>query len=200
MRMGDTTRWIGLAAVLLLLGTGAVSQAASDTTVLQGDRQVMGTVEEIKGDQIKVFTGEVQARFIPMKQAREKGLTEVKEGDKLEITVNDQNLIVDFHLIGESGRPRDSAEHRVVKGQVAKPMAVGHDRAMIRTETGKQESYEIRSQARSKVASIPVGVDVVFLLDETNKIVDVTFTSKEEADRASKMPEKKSPPKGTSPH
>ena len=54
----------------------------------------------------------------------------------------------------------------------------------------------IRSQARSKMASIPVGTDAIFLVDETNKIVDVNFSNKEAVSRAGETPEKKSPLKG----
>ena len=90
------------------LGAMAASQAhADDTKMLQGERHVMGTVEEIKSDQIRVNTGEVQPRYIPLNQAKEKGLPEIKKGDALEITLNDQNLIVDYHLVTDSGQPLD---------------------------------------------------------------------------------------------
>ena len=51
----------------------------------------------------------------------------------------------------------------------------GHDKAVIRTTNGKEESHLVRPVARSKVASIPVGADVIFLIDELDKIVDVTY-------------------------
>jgi len=54
----------------------------------------------------------------------------------------------------------------------------------------------IRSQARSKMASIPVGTDAVFLVDETNKIVDVNFEGKEGVNQAGDTKGKKSPLKG----
>jgi hypothetical protein len=76
-------------------------------------------------------------------------------------------------------------------------MAVGHEKAVIETKDGQEKSYEIRPQARSKMASIPVGIEAVFLVDETNKIVDVNFKDEAAAQRAGKVPEKKSPPKGT---
>lgn len=194
-------RWGGIVSVLSMLafplGTMAASQPHdSDTKALQGERQVMGTVEEIKSDQIRVNTGEVQPRYIPLNQAKEKGLPEINKGDALEITVNDQNLIVDYHLVNQSGQPQSEAEHQIVKGQIAQPLVIGHDQAVIRTEEGKELSFAIRSQVRSKMASIPVGTDAVFLVDETNKIVDVNFSNKEAADRAGDAFDKKSPLKG----
>jgi hypothetical protein len=179
------------------LGVMAASQPhESDTKMLQGERQVMGTVEEIKSDQIRVNTGEVQPRYIPLNQAKEKGLPEIKKGDALEITVNDQNLIVDYHLVNDSGQPLEHAKHQVVKGRIAQPLVIGHDEAVIRTEDGKELSYVIRSQARSKMASIPVGTDAIFMVDEANKIVDVNFSNKEAVSRAGETPDKKSPLKG----
>lgn len=190
------------AVAMMLTATAIPTQAASspadqDTKTLKGERRVTGTVEEIRSDQIKVNTGEVQPRFIPLNQAKEKDLPDIKEGDTIEITLNDQNLIVDFHLVDKSGHPQAGHEHQVVKGQIAKPMAVGHEEAVIRMKDGQEKSYEVRSQARSKVASIPVGIDAVFLVDETGKIADVNFKNEEAAKRAGEVPEKKSPPKGT---
>jgi hypothetical protein len=111
-------------------------------------------------------------------------------GDRIEITVNDQNLLVDVHKAGEAGR------HRVVGGQLAAPLETGHDKAVIRTMNGNEESHLIRPVARGKVASVPVGVDAVFLIDELDKIVDVTFGSKEAVHRAAELWQKKSPLKG----
>lgn len=191
-------RIVGVVSMLVFpLGAMAASQAhAGDTKMLQGERHVMGTVEEIKSDQIRVNTGEVQPRYIPLNQAKEKGLPEIKKGDALEITLNDQNLIVDYHLVTDSGQPLEHGKHQVVKGQIAQPLVIGHDEAVIRTEDGKELSYLIRSQARSKMASIPVGTDAIFMVDEANKIVDVNFANKEAVSRAGEIPDKKSPLKG----
>lgn len=130
-----------------------------------------------------------------MKAAKGKGFPKIKIGGVIELTVNDQNLMVDYHLLDQSGQPVGH-KHQILRGQLAQPLVIGHDRTLIRTEDGKETSYRIRTQARSKMASIPVGVDAVFMVDETNKIVDVTFASKDAAERAGQMPEKKSPLKG----
>jgi translation initiation factor IF-1 len=46
------------------------------------------------------------------------------------------------------------------------------------------------------MASIPVGVDAVFLIDEMDRIVDVTFGNKEAVHRAAELWQKKTPLKG----
>jgi hypothetical protein len=157
---------------------------------LSGERVITGTVEEVRGEQAKVDTGEVQPRYLPMNLREEKGLPSLKKGDRVEITVNDQNLIVDVHMAGEE------SHHRKVHGVLAQPLVTGHDKAVIQAKEGQEESYKIVSMARSKVASIPVGAEATFLIDEMDQIVDVTFEKQTEVGKAQQLTEKKSPLKG----
>ncbi|WP_447987490.1 hypothetical protein [Nitrospira sp. Nam74] len=155
--------------------------------LLLGDRVLLGTVEEIAGGEARINTGEVEPRYIPMNVRKAKELPDLKKGDRVEITVNDQNLLVDVHAVGEA------SHHLVVQGQLTEPLETGHQKAMLRnSQSGKEESYSIRPVARSKVASIPVGVDAVFLLDELDMIADVTFGSAEAIHRAAELWNKKS--------
>lgn len=186
-----------LLAVLVVWGTwgAAVDHAAADSEqvhqqLILGNRVLLGTVDEIRGGQARINMGTGQPRFLPMGVRKDKGLPDLKHGDLVEITVNDQNLLVDVHLPGEV------SHHRVLAGQLAGPMETGHDKAVIRTMDGKEESYLIRPVAKSKVASIPVGADVIFLIDELNKIVDVTMGSVESVHRAAELGQQKSPLKG----
>ncbi|WP_447598593.1 hypothetical protein [Nitrospira sp. Nam80] len=168
----------------------AAESGGTAPQLLSGDRVLLGIVEDVRSDQARIGTGEVQPRFIPMGVRKEKALPELKTGDLVEITVNDQNLLVDVHLAGESGH------HHVVVGQIAEPLETGLDKAVIRTPDGKEQSHAVRPVARSKVGSVPVGADVLFLIDELDKIVDVTFGSTEAVRRAAELSLKKSPIKG----
>jgi hypothetical protein len=190
--MSKHTLWRLAVLTLCLLATVPVAEAASevagtDPQLLSGDRVLLGTVEEIRSDQAKINMSEGEPRYIPMNVRKAKGLPELKTGDLVEITVNDQNLLVDVHKAGEA------SHHRVVRGQLAGPMPTGHDKAVIRTADGKEESYLIRPVAKSKVASIPVGADVIFLIDELDKIVDVTMGSVKSVHRAAELGQQKSP-------
>ena len=185
--------WPHLVLAALWLSTASVVSAAPEESqhqLLHGDRVLLGTVEEVRSDQARINTGEVEPRFIPMNVRKDKKLQELKKGDRVEITVNDQNLLVDVHVPSEFGH------HRVIRGQLAEPLETGHDKAVIRTTNGKEESHFVRPVGRSKVASIPVGVDAVFLIDELDKIVDVSYGSKEAVHRAAELWEKKTPLKG----
>lgn len=157
---------------------------------LSGERVISGTVVDIRGEQAEVNIGEVQPRYLPMNLREEKGLPALKKGDRVEITVNDQNLIVDVHLEGEE------SHHRIVHGVLVQPLITGHEKAVIQSKEGQEESHMIRPLARSKVASIPVGAEVIFLIDEMDQIVDVTFESETEVDKVQHSEKKKSPLKG----
>ncbi len=158
--------------------------------MLKANRSVLGKVEAITSDQIKLDIGEVQPRFLPLKQARQKGFETIKEGDELIVVLNAENLLVDYHPVDG-----ESSAHTVIRGELAQNLTIGQETAVIKAE-GKEQSYTIRSQARSKMAAVPVGVTAVFLLDETNQIADVGFANIKAVKDAERNAERKSPIKG----
>ena len=189
-------RLLGPLAVLALsltmfipVADAASERGEGDSQHLSGNRVLLGTVEEVRSDQARINTGEGQPRFVPMNVRKDKGLLDLKKGDHVEITVNEQNLLVDVHKAGES------SHHRIIQGQLAEPLDTGHDKAVIRTKDGKEESHLVRPVARSKVASMPVGADVIFLIDELDKIVDAMGTT-ESVHRSAELGQQKSPLKG----
>jgi len=165
----------------------AVTELETRPQLLPGDRVLLGTVEEVRSGQARIDTGEVERRFVPIGVRKEKGLLDLNKGDRVEVTVNDQNLLVDVHKPGETSR------HRLVQGQLVGPRATSHDKAVIHTPGGEEESHVVRPVARSKVASIPLGVDAVFLIDELDKIVDVSVGSEETVRRTAELWRKKLP-------
>jgi len=184
------TAWLISAVSAVSVAAAAAEGAGADHQMLSGERVLLGTVEEVRSDQARIDTGVGEPRFIPMNVRKQKGLPDLKKGDLVEVTVNDQNLLVDVHLPGEV------SHHRVVRGQLAGPLETGHDKAVIRTTDGKEESHLIRPVGRSKVASIPVGADVLFLIDELDKVVDVTYANKEAVQHEKELGHKMSPLKG----
>jgi hypothetical protein len=163
---------------------------SNEPQFIPGNRPVLGRVVAVVSDQAKVDIGEVQPRFVPLKIAAEKNF-KVLEGDDLVLVLNEQNLVVDYHPLDQK-----TVEHRIVRGTIAQNLPVGHERAVIRTKAGPEESFEIRDSVRSKIASIPVGVEIVFLIDETGKIADAGFANPDALNQARRQPERKSPIKG----
>ncbi|MCW5798595.1 MAG: hypothetical protein KIT40_08855 [Nitrospira sp.] len=175
--VGISTMFIGVpATVTTAYGAeetkaGHTSRLRDDAeTLLKGNRTLLATVLAVTSDQIKVDIGEVQPRFLPLKQAQQKGFPQLSEGDDLIVVLNEQNLLVDYHpLDGES------SAHTIIRGELTQNLPVGQETAVIKSG-GKEQSFTIRSQARSKVAAIPRGATAVFLIDETNQISDVSLS------------------------
>lgn len=154
------------------------SKASGLGVLLPDHRVIRGTVTEIKDGHAKVNTGDLIPRFLNLKKAEEKGIS-LQKGDRVEIAVNPQNLVVDFHRTDQRGW------HRVVQGRLAQPLVVGQDYAVIRTK-GQEQAFAVRPLAPSKVAMLPIHEEAVFLLDEANKIVDATFGSPEALEPATR--------------
>lgn len=190
--------WISRVSIIsllaVLLGVRASSQAAEIATEpLQGHRHIQGIVEQIKDDQLHINIGEVQPRVIPWKSVRVNGLPDIKVGDIIELRFNAQNALVDYRIGNACGRTGGHDNHTILSGRIAEPLVSGHHTALIRTDDGKELNVEVRTEARSKMGSLPVGIDAVFMLDEANKIVDVNFASEEAAARAGQVFEDKAP-------
>ncbi|MBS0181436.1 MAG: hypothetical protein JSS39_03485 [Nitrospira sp.] len=176
---------VGAVLVLSLIAsshTWAGGSAKTDVypghlVLLPGERIVLGTVEAIEGGMIRVNVGELQPRFIPTKGAMEKGEWSLKKGDRIELAVSAENLVVDYHPVNAPGW------HRIIKGQLAQPLIVGYEWAVIRTDNGKEEAFPVRPLARLKVAALPIGVPALFLIGEAGKILDATFADDEPAHR-----------------
>lgn len=159
---------------MVAFGTWAGGPAVTDDypghlVLLPGERIVLGTVEAIEGGMIRVNIGQLEPRFIPTKGAIEKGEWLLKKGDRIEIAVSVENLVVDYHPINEPGW------HRIIRGQLAQPLVVGYEWAVIRTESGKEEAFAVRPLARLKMAAMPIGVPALFLVGEAGKLLDAEF-------------------------
>jgi hypothetical protein len=169
------------------LPTGGVQH---EQVLLNGSMVVMGTVTEIRSNQIEVaYQDSLQPRFLPLNQAKEKGM-KVAVGEKVEMVFNEQGVLVDFHPLGPL-----EGEHKIIMGMIQQSMPIGQERVVIRTGKNETESFFVRPLARSKMASMPVGIDAVFLTDETGAIIDVTFGSEDAVEQASHEYTRMSQPK-----
>lgn len=179
---GMTAMLIGPPGAMTSVYSAEASKAGDTTnlredaeTLLKGNRTLLATILAVTSDQIKVDIGEVQPRFLPLKQAQEKGFPKLSEGDDLIVVLNEQNLLVDYHpLDGES------SAHTIIRGELTQNLPTGHETAVVKSG-GKDQSFTIRSQARSKVAALPRGATAIFLIDETNQIADVSLSRQQAA-------------------
>src|SRR5439155_143420 len=146
--------------------------------LLPDDRLVVGAVEEVKDNEIRVNTGELMPRFLPLKEGKQDQGRPLIKGDLVEIWVNNQDLVVDYHPLDTLGW------HRIIRGMLVQPLAVDQEWAVIKPAKGKEEAFAIRPLAKSKVAALPVGAPALFLIDKAKKIVDATFGNEQALQQA----------------
>lgn len=169
-------------------GHHATALPQSETNAhFPGTREVVGLVEEIRSDQIKIDTGDLQPRHLSAKYREQKGLSPFKVGDEVVVTLNAQNQVVDAHLAGEAYR------HKILRGRLAQPLTTGQEKAVIQITGSSEESYMITPLARAKVAGVPVGVEALFLVDEASHIADATYVNRAAARKATVAAQDRSP-------
>lgn len=149
--------------------TGTASEARTSQGMVQGERTIRGTVMDVAGGQIKIDTGEPQPRYLAIKAGGEEAGS-FRKGDAIDIVVNDQNLVVSYHRPGVSSM-------RILRGTLAQSLPVGQDRAVIRTEEGKELSFYVSPLVKAKLASLPVGQPAEFVLNDRNQIADLRAQS-----------------------
>lgn len=136
------------------------------TPLLPGQRVVLGIVDEAGNDMVKVRTGDPQAIHLSVKQGKEKGIAPLKKGDHVEITMNADNTVVDYHLAGQPG------VHQLLRGRVAK-LADDAEWALILTDKGEHLKYSVQGNIRSRLQQFhTTDAPAVFLLGENNDIID----------------------------
>ncbi|NGZ04603.1 MAG: hypothetical protein CV090_16305 [Nitrospira sp. WS238] len=180
--INSTVVMVTLFSGVWILGTITASDVKSQNgqAVLKGSTVVIGTVTGIRGTQFEVeYQDSLQPRFLPHREEREKRM-EIAEGDRVKMVFNEQHALVDFHPQGHL-----EGEHKAIRGVIQQPMPVGQERVVIKTRKEETKSFLVKPLAQSKMAAMPVGVDAVFLADETGTIVDVTYGSEEAVEQAS---------------
>lgn len=156
-----------------LRGPSIREQATSEATEssLPGNRRVMGHITDIRGDQMEIDIGNLQPLSVPLKMATDKGQA-FKRGDEIVVTLSDHNAVVDYH------HPNEASHHQVIRGKLSTPLTVGLDKAVIETDQGTK-TFLVEERAKGKLTAIPVGAEVLFMADETGRLVDAQLASPE---------------------
>lgn len=154
-----------------LRGPSIREEATSEATEssLPGNRRLTGRVKDIRGNQMEIAIGNLQSLSVPMKMAADKGQT-FKRGDEIVVTLNDHNAVVDYH------HPDEASHHQVIRGKLSTPLTVGLDKAVIATAQGTK-TFLVAEPAKGKLTAMPVGVEVLFMADETGRLVDAQLAS-----------------------
>jgi len=123
-----------VAGMVLAQSSQTVHAQKKNDFVLPDDRLVVGVVKEVKDKQVKVNTGELMPRFLPQKEETENRRRPLIKGDMVEIWVSDQDMVVDYHPLDTLGW------HKIIRGALVQPLAVGQEWAVIKNDKGKEEA------------------------------------------------------------
>lgn len=151
--------------------------------LLPGNRLVLGRIKSVRSEQIEIDIGNPQSLYIPLKVSQQKGQS-FKPGDPIVVTLNDHNAVVDYHA------PDEASHHQVLRGKLSTPLSVGLDKAVVETDQG-QKSFTVADRAKAKLQVIPVGVDALFMADETGELVDAQLASLEAVQASSQNSKQK---------
>ena len=143
---------------------GAASLAVADEKGKGRDahKHFKGEVIE-KGTGLAIKTKEGTVYQLSENEARRQG-RQFKAGDKVEVSVNENNAIVDVHLEGEKG------EHKFVTGKL---VHVGKMNKEIKLQTAEgDQSFPLLLQ-ETKTGGLAEGTEVTVELNEAGTVIDL---------------------------
>lgn len=136
---------------------------------MHSQQLLLGVVEDIQGPEIRINVGNLMPRYLPLKDAVFKHGKRPELGEVLLLVVNDQNAVIEYHAYGENRR------HFLVNGKLLYPLTDEHQFVVIQYLNGRIKTTPVDPEARVKLLAVPVGEVALFLLDDSHKIIDVTF-------------------------
>ena len=155
--------------IIAAIVTGVVLLATASLAVAdvkgKGDaahKHFKGEVIE-KGGELAIKTQEGTTYQLSENEARRQGRA-FKAGDKVEVSVNENNAIVDVHLEGEKG------EHKFVTGKL---IHVGKMNKEIKLQTAEgEQSFPLLLQ-ETKTKALAEGTEVTVELNEAGTVIDL---------------------------
>lgn len=113
------------------------SNGSNPLKLLENERLLLGMVEEIRAQEVRVDTGDLMPRYVSLRQAGDKHRTSPCVGDMLLLIVNDQNNVIQYHLYGEE------EWHALVNGKLVKPIPNDQYWALVQFQSGKVKTIPI---------------------------------------------------------
>jgi hypothetical protein len=146
----------------VLLGTASLAVADEIGKGHEAHKHFKGEVIE-KGGALAIKTQEGTTYQLSENEARRQG-RQFKAGDKVEVSVNENNAIVDVHMEGEK------PEHRFVTGKL---VHVGKMKKEIKLQTAEgDQSFPLLLQ-ETKTGGLAEGTEVTVELNEAGTVIDL---------------------------
>ena len=146
----------------VLLGTSSLAVADQKGKGQEAHKHFKGEVIE-KGGALAIQTKEGTTYQLSENEARRQG-RQFKAGDKVEVSVNENNAIVDVHLEGEK------AEHKFVTGKL---VHVGKMKKEIKLQTAEGDQTFPLLLQETKTGGLAEGTEVTVELNEAGTVIDL---------------------------
>jgi len=147
---------------VVLLGTSSLAVADQKGKGQEAHKHFKGEVIE-KGGALAIQTKEGTTYQLSENEARRQG-RQFKAGDKVEVSVNENNAIVDVHLEGEK------AEHKFVTGKL---VHVGKMKKEIKLQTAEGDQTFPLLLQETKTGGLAEGTEVTVELNEAGTVIDL---------------------------
>jgi hypothetical protein len=145
-----------------LLGSASLSVADEKGKGHAAHKHFKGEVIE-KGGELAIKTQEGTTYQLSENEARRQG-RQFKAGDKVEVSVNENNAIVDVHLEGEK------SEHKFVTGKL---VHVGKMKKEIKLQTAEGDQTFPLLLQETKTKDLAEGTEVTVELNEAGTVIDL---------------------------
>ena len=162
--MGSMQRIGGFAVAIVVSGAVLLTTAGSAVGDQKGEahKHFKGEIIE-SGGGLAIKTKEGTTYQLSENEARRQGRA-FKAGDKVEVSVNENNAIVDVHLEGEKG------QHKFVTGKL---IHVGKMNKEIKLQTAEgEQSFPLLLQ-ETKTKALAEGTEVTVELNEAGTVIDL---------------------------
>ena len=147
---------------VVLLGIASYAFADEKAKGDTAHKHFKGEVIE-KGGELAIKTKEGTTYQLSENEARRQG-RQFKAGDKVEVSVNENNAIVDVHLEGEK------SQHKFVTGQL---IHVGKMNKEIKLHTAEGDQTFPLLLQETKTKDLPEGTEVTVELNEAGTVIDL---------------------------
>lgn len=157
-------------ASLVLVGPLLVQAADPSQAGVDQHLFVSGVVQSITDDAVMLKTDIGTVREFSLKQVNREKIKGVKVGSRLELELDENNMIIDISR-ATPGAVKRLEKVRVVEGKIERFDPV---RKVLTLDlgNGKARSYKVKDAAATRLLDVNSGTQVTLQLDPVNRMVE----------------------------
>jgi len=158
------------AASLVLVGPHPARAAYPSQAGVDRHLFVSGVVQSITDDAVMLKTDIGTVREFSLKQVNREKIKGVKVGSRLELEIDENNMIIDISR-ATPGAVKRLEKVRVVEGRIKRFDPVRKVLTLDLGE-GKAKTYKVKDAAATRLLDVNTGTQVTLQLDPVNRMVE----------------------------